>query len=117
MVNDEQAAVLFDGKPMPPFGLSLRLSNQRWYIELPLNMIPGASQFMPQTRHEYSIFGHLIKVLDNAIKELADDVRSGRIGRMDKLAERAGEKAFGPRSWSSSSTARRWMSGSVASAP
>jgi hypothetical protein len=95
MVSDDQAAVLFDGKPMPPFGLSLRQSGGRWYIELPLNM-PGVSQFLPQTRHEYSIFGSLIKVLDNTIRELTDDVRSGQVRKIEKLAERAGEKALGP---------------------
>ncbi|MGD9690375.1 MAG: hypothetical protein AB7K52_13845 [Phycisphaerales bacterium] len=94
-VSDDRAAVLFDGQPLPPVGLLLKEVEGRWYIDVPTNL-PGASQFLPQTRHEYSILGSLIRVLDNVIKELADDVREGKIGRVEQLAEKAGEKAFGP---------------------
>lgn len=94
-INDEQAAVLVDGKPVPPIGLTMRYAENKWQIELPLSL-PGVSQFLPQTRHEYSILGSLLKVLAAAIDELADDVRSGKISRTNQLAEKAGEKAFGP---------------------
>lgn len=94
-INDEQAAVLVDGKPVPPIGLTMRYAENKWQIELPLSL-PGVSQFLPQTRHEYSILGSLLKVLAAAIDELADDVRNGKISRTNQLAEKAGEKAFGP---------------------
>lgn len=95
-LSDDQAAVLLDGKPVPPIGLTMRRdADGLWYFELPLNL-PAVAQFVPQTRHEWSIIGSLIRVLDNAVKELTVDVRNGSIGRMDQLAEKAGEKAFVP---------------------
>jgi hypothetical protein len=94
-INDDQAAVLLDGKPVPPIGLLMRYAENRWQIELPLNL-PGLSRFLPQTRHEYSILGSLLRVLAAAIDELADDVRAGKVRHTSELAEKAGEKAFGP---------------------
>ena len=94
-IADDQAAVLYDGKPVPPLGLTMRQVNDKWYFVLPINS-PGISQYMPQTRHEWSIIGSLLKVLDNALKDVANEVRSGKVQRMDKLAESVGEKAFIP---------------------
>ncbi len=94
-INDDQAAVLLDGKPVPPIGLLMRYAENKWQIELPLNL-PGMSRFLPQTRHEYSILGSLLRVLAAAIVELADDVRAGKVRHTSELAEKAGEKAFGP---------------------
>lgn len=94
-ISDDRAAVLFDGKPLPPVGLPLKLVNNRWYIDVPLDL-PQVKQFLPQVRHEYSILGNMLKVLENVINELADDVNANKIGRVDLLAEKAGEKAVGP---------------------
>lgn len=94
-IADDQAAVLYDGKPVPPLGLTMRQVNDKWYFVLPINS-PGVSQYMPQTRHEWSIIGSLLKVLDNSLKDVANEVRSGKVQRMDKLAESVGEKAFIP---------------------
>jgi hypothetical protein len=92
---DDQAAVLYDGKPVPPIGVTMKLDKGQWYFVLPLNA-PGVGQFIPQTRHEWSIIGSLIKVLDNAVKDVTDEVRSGKVRTMNKLAESIGEKAFIP---------------------
>ncbi|MBL0870440.1 MAG: hypothetical protein IBJ18_07695 [Phycisphaerales bacterium] len=92
---DDQAAVLFDGKPIPPLGLTMKKENDTWFFVLPTNL-PGVSQFLPETRNEWSILGSLIKALENSIAELRDDVRAGKITKIDQLAEKAGEKAFIP---------------------
>lgn len=92
---DDQAAVLFDGKPIPPLGLTMKKENDAWFIVLPTNL-PGVNQFLPETRNEWSILGSLIKALENSIAELRDDVRAGKITKIDQLAEKAGEKAFIP---------------------
>jgi hypothetical protein len=92
---DDQAAVLFDGKPIPPLGLTMKKENDAWFFVLPTNL-PGVNQFLPETRNEWSILGSLIKALENSIAELRDDVRAGKITKIDQLAEKAGEKAFIP---------------------
>lgn len=94
-VSDDQAAVMLDGKPVPPVGVLLRRAEGRWQIELPTSL-PGVSQYMPQTRAEYSMIGSLVKVVDNLVKDLTEDVETGRIGRVNQLAEKAGEKAIVP---------------------
>jgi len=95
LIADDRAAVLLDGKPVPPLGLSMRKADGRWFIELPLNF-PGISGYVPQTFNEWSIIGSLMKVIDNAVGELTVDLRNGQVTRMDQLAEKAGEKAFIP---------------------
>lgn len=92
---DDQAAILFDGKPIPPLGMTMRKENDSWFIELPTN-VPGLSQYLPETRNEWSIMGSLIKALDNAVGELRDDVNAGKVKKVEQLAEKAGEKAFVP---------------------
>lgn len=94
-IADDQAAILLDGKPVPPIGLTMRRADGLWYVELPTSM-PMLAQYMPQTHNEWSIIGSLLKVLDNAIGELNVELRAGGIRKMDQLAEKAGEKAFVP---------------------
>ncbi|CAN5680632.1 hypothetical protein BH11PLA1_BH11PLA1_20430 [soil metagenome] len=95
MIADDQAAVLFDGAPVPPLGLTMRKENDAWFIQLPSN-IPGVDRFLPETRNEWSILGSLITSIANAVKDLRDDVNAGKVRRVDDLAEKAGEKAFVP---------------------
>jgi len=94
-VSDDAAAVLLDGKPVPPIGLAMKKVQGRWYVQLPLNL-PVVSQYMPQTRQEWSIIASLVKVLDNAVQELGGDIRSGSISSIEQLASKTGEKAFIP---------------------
>lgn len=94
-IADDQAAILLDGQPVPPVGLTMRKADGNWYIELPLNL-PVLSGYMPQTFNEWSIVGSLIRVLENTVRELTDEVNAGRVNRIEALAEKAGEKAFLP---------------------
>lgn len=95
-VNDELVAVLWDGKPiMPPLGLVMKKSGDKWYIVLPTNL-PVVSGFMPKTKDEFSIWGSLIRTFDNAVVELNKDVKTGKIRSVEGVAREAGEKAFVP---------------------
>lgn len=95
-VNDELVAVLWDGKPiMPPLGLVMKKSGEKWYIVLPTNL-PVVSGFMPKTKDEFSIWGSLIRTFDNAVVELNKDVKTGKIRSVEGVAREAGEKAFVP---------------------
>lgn len=95
MIDDERAAVLYDGKPVPPVGLTMRLRDGKWYIELPINL-PMIRDYMPQTHTEHQIVASLIKVFDNTIKDLTQDVGSGRVATVTQLSEKAGERALVP---------------------
>jgi len=94
-IDDTQVAVLFDGKPVPPLGLTMKKENDAWFIVLPTK-IPGAQQYLPETRAEWSILGSLMKALENSVSDLRDDVNNGKVAKMEQLAEKAGEKAFVP---------------------
>jgi hypothetical protein len=94
-IDDTQVAVLFDGRPVPPLGLTMKKENDAWFIVLPTK-IPGAEQYLPETRAEWSILGSLIKALENSVGDLRDDVKNGKVMKMEQLAEKAGEKAFVP---------------------
>lgn len=93
---DDLVAIQVDGQPaLAPIGLTLRRSGDEWFLVLPLNL-PFLSNYLPQTRQEWSIAASLIRVANSVVSELADDVSSGRVRTLDALARRAGEKAFGP---------------------
>lgn len=92
---DDEAAVLFDGRPVPPLGLLMKKENDAWFIVLPVQA-PMLAQFMPETRSEWSIMGSLIKSIDNALADLRDDIKAGKVANVNQLAEKVGEKAFIP---------------------
>lgn len=94
-VADDTAAILFDGAPIAGVGLTMKKVGTKWFVQIPTNL-PGVSRYMPQTRNEWSIVANLIKVLDNAMKDLAVEVNAGRVNRMEQLAEKVGEMAFPP---------------------
>lgn len=95
-INDEMAAVTWGGKPVfPPVGLVIKKDGEKWYLVLPTNL-PGVSGFMPKTKDEYSIWASLIRTFDNVVKELEQDVKSGKSRSLDDVARKAGEKAVVP---------------------
>lgn len=95
-MTDDQAAILWDGKPIFGIGLSMTKSqDDKWYVVLPLNA-PGIGNFMPKTAESWEIMGSLMAVLDNMLQDLTSDVRRGRARQLDELAKLAGEKAFIP---------------------
>lgn len=95
-INDEVAAVLWDGKPiMPPVGLVMKKDGPKWYVVLPTNL-PGISTVIPKSKDEFAIWGSLIKTVDNAVIDLTKDVKTGKIRSLDEVSRKAGEKAFVP---------------------
>ncbi len=96
MVTDDQAALLLDGKAiLPPVGLSMRLVGDKWYVVLPLNL-PLISKYRPRTMPEWNMWASLVKIFDNAIIELRDEVRKGEVVGFSDVSRKAGEKIFMP---------------------
>jgi len=95
-IDDERAAVQYDGRPVFGLGLMMRKGEDgAWRVELPLRF-PGASRFVPQNEDEWAILGSMIDVLSGALDELEDDLRAGRARDLSDAARMAGEKALGP---------------------
>lgn len=92
---DDTAAVMIDDKPAFGLGLIMRREEDRWRIILPLNL-PGLARYVPRSREEWMIVASMIQVVDNAVVELAADVRAGKCGDVEQVSQRAGEKAFMP---------------------
>jgi len=97
LITDEQAALLWDKEAiLPPVGLALRQADDgKWYLMLPLNL-PVIAKYKPATLEEWSLYASLVKVFDNAIIDLRDDVRAGKIVSFNDVARKAGEKLFPP---------------------
>ena len=95
-VADDQAVILWDGKPALGIGLTMKKGDDdKWYIVLPTNA-PGVAQIMPKTDESWEIMGSLMDVFDNMLHDLTKDVESGKARKLDSLATMAGEKAFVP---------------------
>ena len=94
-ISDDARAILVDGQPAFGVGLTVREYDIGWRIALPTT-IPVVSRYMPQSRDEWTIVASMVTVIDNAIKDLTADVRSGRIRNLDDAARRAGDKAWAP---------------------
>lgn len=94
-IADDTAVIKYDGEPLLGGLITLKQHDNRWWIVLPLHL-PGVSAYSPQTRNEWQIVASLLKAIDNAMIELRDDVRSGKVAAVDQLGMAAGEKAFIP---------------------
>ncbi len=94
-IADDMAAITWDGKPVPPFGMVMREVEGKWYVVLPTNL-PFIARAMPKTFEEWSIWASLVKVIDNMLVDLAKDVRGGKANNLDNLGRLAGRKAFMP---------------------
>lgn len=96
-LTDDKVSLRWDGKSiLPPVGMHMKLAEDgKWYFALPTGF-PGANRILPKTTDEYKIWASLINVFDKAIVDLNEDVRLGRIGSLDAMATKAGEKAFLP---------------------
>lgn len=96
LVSDDFATLTLDGKPvLQPIGVPMRRDGGKWYFALPMHL-PGVSRAMPRTDAEWAIIAYAMRTLDQAVRELTDDVRSGRIGSIKKLQDELGEKLMGP---------------------
>jgi hypothetical protein len=94
-ISDDTAVLRLDEQPLLGGILTMREREGRWWLMLPLNL-PGVNQFAPQTKSEWAIIASLMKVGENTMNELAKDVRAGKAGTIDGVAQLAGEKAFLP---------------------
>jgi hypothetical protein len=51
---------------------------------------------MPKTKEQFEIFGGLIKVFDQVVVDLRNDIDEGRLTTLDEVSRAAGEKTFLP---------------------
>lgn len=94
MTTDDTAAVLFDGEPaIPVVGLPLRKEDGKWYVFIPTKT-PPLSRVMPRTRAMWSILGSVVRVTDNAVKDLTVDVEAGRVAGLTNLTDKFQEKVL-----------------------
>jgi hypothetical protein len=96
MIDDDFQAVTWDGRTvLPPMGVLLRRDGDKWYFALPTHL-PAFSRALPQTKEEWATLTDVVKILDNTVVDLTEDVRRGRARHLNELAQNAGEKAFIP---------------------
>jgi hypothetical protein len=94
-ISDDQAALMWDGKPVFGVGILMVKQDGKWYIQLPTTF-PGAGSILPKSAEGWEILGGLFQVFDNAFYDLTKDVKSGKAPRLEDLAARAGDKMFIP---------------------
>ncbi len=96
MINDDMSALMWDGKGiLPPLGVAMRKDGDKWYLLLPLN-VPVLSRYLPKTKDEWSMFASVVKIFDNAVVDLRDEVKQGRVRSFNDVARKAGEKVVMP---------------------
>lgn len=94
LTTDDTAAVLFDGEPaIPVVGLPLKKEDGKWYVFIPTKT-PPLSRVMPKTRAMWSILGSVVRVTDNAVKDLTVDVEAGRVAGLTNLTDKFQEKVL-----------------------
>ncbi len=96
-IDDETAAVQWDGKPvLAPLGMVMQKDEDgKWYFVLPTN-VPGAAKFMPQSKEQWDILGKLVVTLDKMVIDLDKEVKDGRLASLSAVSRRAGEMTFVP---------------------
>lgn len=95
-ITDDQATILLDGEPLIPIiGLPMIEREGKWYVALPTNM-PPLNQGWPRTKQQWDILRSVVIIADKAVIEMTEDVRLGRVGSLDRLANKAQEKMLFP---------------------
>jgi hypothetical protein len=89
-VTDDIVGLTWDGRGV--IGLQLVERDGKWYLDSPTNL-PMARQFFPADVDAYRIMESLVATLDNAVRDLDREVKSGEIRSLAALASEAGEKA------------------------
>ncbi|GAB4383033.1 MAG: hypothetical protein Kow0022_01850 [Phycisphaerales bacterium] len=91
-LSDDSYGVTYDGRILlQPWGLLIQEKEDGWYLMLPTNL-PGARRILPDTDDEYMLWGSLFKTLENGVRDMTRDVRSGRTTSMNQLGQSAMEK-------------------------
>lgn len=95
-IADDQAMILLDGEALiPVVGLPMIERDGRWYVALPTNM-PPLSMGWPKSKPQWEILRSLVTIIDKAVIEMTEDIRQGRVGGLDQLANKAQEKMIFP---------------------
>lgn len=94
-VTDDLASILLDGNPVAGVGLALKLDGDKWYLALPTN-IPPVSRVMPKAPGQWKMINSLVKILDNTVLELNEDVSQGRLSNLKGIGDKAQEKILFP---------------------
>lgn len=95
-ITDDQATILLDGEPLIPIiGLPMIEREGKWYVALPTNM-PPLNQGWPRTKQQWDILRSVVIIADKAVIEMTEDVKLGRVGSLDRLANKAQEKMLFP---------------------
>lgn len=95
-LSDDAVGLMWDGKPIVPgIGITMTRHDGKWYFAIPQN-IPVVSGYLPHDENGFKVWGSLIVIVDNTVKELIADLRAGRVRTLDELSRKAGEKAFIP---------------------
>lgn len=95
-LTDDAVGLMWDGKPIVPgIGITMTKRDGKWYFAIPQN-VPVVSGYLPRDENGFKVWGSLIVIVDNTVKELIADLRAGRVRTLDELSRKAGEKAFIP---------------------
>ena len=98
-IDDNTATLMWDNGPIIPgvgFVLRRRAEGEfagRWYFVLPIDT-PVLKPYVHKTKEGFEVYANVVATIDNVVKEMLADVRSGRVGSLKELSARAGEKAF-----------------------
>lgn len=95
-IADDQAMILLDGEPLiPVIGLPMIERDGKWFVALPTSM-PPLSMGWPRSKPQWDILRSLVTIIDKAVIEMTEDIRLGRVGGLDQLANKAQEKMIFP---------------------
>lgn len=95
-IADDMAVLTWDGQTvLPPLGVLLKEVDGDWFL-MPPTSLPFVSRLMPQNEDEFKIFASLVKVFDNAVIDVTEDVQSGNAKTLEDVARMTGEKLVAP---------------------
>ncbi|MFG0284564.1 MAG: hypothetical protein ACF8R7_09100 [Phycisphaerales bacterium JB039] len=89
-ITDDIVGLAWDGHGV--IGVRLVERDGKWYIDSPTNLAV-VRQFFPEEQDAHRILESLVATLDNAVRDLAADIRSGEIRTLAGVSAEAGEKA------------------------
>jgi hypothetical protein len=95
-IGADTVAITWDGRPvLPPFGLTMRRSQDGWRV-VPPTSLPMVRRFLPESDAEFQIWGSLLATVEVLLDDLRTGVDSGRISSVQQLSRQAIEDAVIP---------------------
>lgn len=95
-LDNDSHAILYNNMPIiPGVALIIRRDERdgRWYFVLPLDL-PALRNVVFRSEEAWRTYTGVIATLDNIVKDLTQDVRSGKLASLNDASRAAGEKAF-----------------------